>query len=244
LAHEESSLAEPASSISGVFPPVDGGKLAEVIAYRIERDVVALGWPIGSVIGSESELIERYGVSRAVLRESVRLLEHHTTARMRRGPGGGLIVTEPRPEALTRPMAVYLEYLGVTAEQVFETRKIIELTAAESAAACITEEGITKLRETLRVESEIEQSVLPRVHRDIHIRIAELSGNPVLPLFVTILTDVVDARVEHQHSIVTETAGAVQTAHSAIVDAIVKGDGALARHRMLRHLEAITPWLL
>jgi DNA-binding FadR family transcriptional regulator len=36
-----------------------------------------------------------------------------------------------------------------------------------------------------------------------------------------------------------EAAGAVWRAHAAIVDAILAGDRSLARHRMLRHLDAL-----
>ena len=64
-------------------------KLATVVARSIENQVVALGWPVGEVLGSEAELLERFGVSRAVLREAVRIVEHTGAARMRRGPGGG-----------------------------------------------------------------------------------------------------------------------------------------------------------
>jgi DNA-binding FadR family transcriptional regulator len=35
---------------------------------------------------------------------------------------------------------------------------------------------------------------------------------------------------------------AVDHAHRAIVDAVLAGDPGLARHRMTRHLEALTPW--
>ena len=69
--------------------------LAAEIARGIEAEVIATGWPVGAALGSEASLQRHYGVSRSVLREAVRLVEHHQVARMRRGPGGGLIVTEP-----------------------------------------------------------------------------------------------------------------------------------------------------
>ena len=65
-----------------------------VVADRILGDIAEEGWPEGEVVGSEAELLERYGVSRAVFREAVRLLEHLQVARMRRGPGGGLVVLD------------------------------------------------------------------------------------------------------------------------------------------------------
>ena len=42
------------------------------------------------MLGAEAELRERYGVSRAVLREAVRILEYHGAVTTKRGPGGGV----------------------------------------------------------------------------------------------------------------------------------------------------------
>ncbi len=63
-------------------------KRAARVADRIVEDVIAAGWPVGSIIGSEAELVARYQVSRAVFCEAVRLLEHQQVAQARRGPGG------------------------------------------------------------------------------------------------------------------------------------------------------------
>ena len=62
--------------------------------------------------------MERYDVSRAVLREAVRVLEHHQVARMRRGPGGGLFVAEPGVEAVTEAVALQIDRLGIGPEHL------------------------------------------------------------------------------------------------------------------------------
>nr|WP_281173745.1 GntR family transcriptional regulator [Mycobacterium genavense] len=54
------------------------------MARDIEADIVRRGWPVGESLGSEHAVQQRYGVSRSVLREAVRLVEHHQVARMRR----------------------------------------------------------------------------------------------------------------------------------------------------------------
>ena len=53
-------------------------KSGEVLAQRIQREIAAAGWPVGERIGTETELLQRYRVSRPVLREAVRLLETNT----------------------------------------------------------------------------------------------------------------------------------------------------------------------
>src|SRR6202043_3013780 len=77
-----------------------GDSYAAAVATRIRHDIIAAGWPVGSVLASEPELLERYGVSRPVLREAGRILESQRVARMRRGPRGGLVVLEPDGSAL------------------------------------------------------------------------------------------------------------------------------------------------
>src|SRR5437763_3824582 len=124
------------------------GKLAAQIARRIETEVMRRGWPVGESLGSEVDLREHFGVSRSVLREAVRLLEHHQVAKMRRGPNGGLFVCAPNAGPATRAIVIYLEYLGTSVTDLLQARLLLEPIAAGLAAERITEEGIGSLRAT------------------------------------------------------------------------------------------------
>src|SRR5688572_11351959 len=92
-------------------PPGESWSL--VLARQIEDEIVARDWPIGEVLGSEDELMERYHVSRRVLREAVRILRSRGVARARPGPGGGLVVTAPSSESLRNAARLYLDHAGV-----------------------------------------------------------------------------------------------------------------------------------
>src|SRR5262245_31074298 len=106
-----------------------GAKAGEQLARRIEEEIIAAGWPVGMRLGSEPELIERYGISRAVLREAIRILEHHQVARTREGRGGGLVVTAPDSGAITRALELYLRYQGVSLVDLLETKRALEMAA-------------------------------------------------------------------------------------------------------------------
>src|SRR6184192_4076519 len=147
---------------SGDETGVKVGALAAQIAHRIEADVIHRGWPVGESLGSEQDLREQFGVSRAVLREAVRLVEHHQVARMRRGPNGGLIVCAPDAGPATRAMVIYLEYVGTSVTDLLQARLLLEPIAAGLAADRITEEGIDTLRTTL--DAELDHWDEPGVH--------------------------------------------------------------------------------
>src|SRR5947209_17806516 len=169
-------------------PPRDGaaGKRASKVARDIEADIVRRGWTVGEALGSEHALQQRYGVSRSVLREAVRLVEHHQVARMRRGPGGGLLICRPDAGPATRAVVIYLEYLGTTLVDLLNARLVLEPLAASLAAERIDETGIDRLRAVLRAEEHWRPG-LPAPRDEFHIALAEESKNPVLQLFVDIL---------------------------------------------------------
>src|ERR1700684_3246023 len=161
-------------------------KLASTIARDIEADIVRRGWPIGESLGSERALQERFSVSRSVLREAVRLVEHHQVARMRRGPNGGLLICEPDAAPATHAIIIYREYLGTTIGDLLDARLLLEPLAASRAAQQIDEAGIQRLRGVVRAEHDRKPD--PAAPSDeFHAALAEQSKNPVLQLFIDIL---------------------------------------------------------
>jgi DNA-binding FadR family transcriptional regulator len=220
------------------------GKLAVQVAAQIEAEIMRRGWPVGEVLGSERDLIEQFGVSRAVFREAVRIVESHHVARMRRGPNGGLIVGAPEASSVQAAAALYLDYADVQPEHLFTVRAALELTCVRQLVDELDEDKIGQLRAALASERELFEEGLPEGghSQDLHILIAELTGNPALWLFVEVLTRLTRRRtvgaVNEQDRAVRE----IQRAHRAIVDAIIEGDAALAQHRMSRHLRAVASY--
>jgi len=221
-------------------------KLAAKVARDIEADVVRRGWPVGESLGSEQALQQRFRVSRSVLREAVRLVEHHQVARMRRGPGGGLLVCEPDAGPATRAVVIYLEYLGTTPGDLLNARRVLEPLAASLAAECIDEAGIARLRAVLRAEERWRPG-LPAPRDEFHVALAERSKNPVLQLFVDVLIRLTAryARTARTDS-ASEAVEAIEHMHGdhrEIVAAVTAGDVARAKTLSDRHVERVTAWL-
>lgn len=229
-----------------------GRKLGETLAEEIENEIIADGWNVGDVIGSEAELCERYGVSRAVFREAIRIVGHHGVAEMRRGPGGGLVVVEPRVDAAVRTVSLNLEYLDISPRQINEARSAIELACVRAATKNLTKAGEAKIREFL--DQEVETIMATRdpgepsedyPSNQFHLLLAELTGNPAMLLFVHILS-----RVTSRHSTpatsqedLERTAAEVHRVHSRIAEAILDRDVEAAERRLERHLAAIVDYL-
>jgi DNA-binding FadR family transcriptional regulator len=216
----------------------DGGKLAERVARSLRDDIELAGWPVGDVLGSEADLVERHAVSRTILREAVRILEHHGAVRTKRGPNGGLLVARPDQSAIVRSARLVLEHDRVTVAQLFEVRSTIELEATRLAAERIAGAGAAELREIVELESPTNaaEEFMP-----VHHCIAAASTNRLFTLFVDVIGQLVPSRVRPEHRAPEPLAALsvdVHHAHTKIVEAVLAGDADLAVHRMRRHLEA------
>jgi DNA-binding FadR family transcriptional regulator len=220
--------------------------MASKVARHIEADVVRRGWTVGESLGSEQALQRRYGVSRSVLREAVRLVEHHQVARMRRGPGGGLLICEPDAGPATRAVVIYLQYVGTTLVDLLNARLVLEPLAASLAAERIDEVGIDRLRAVLRAEQHWRPG-MPAPRDEFHIALAGQSKSPVLQLFIDILI-----RLTTRYALQSRTDSATEAIeavdhmhkhHAEIVAAVTAGDAARARSLSERHVEGVTAWL-
>ncbi|GAA1838289.1 FCD domain-containing protein [Pseudonocardia ailaonensis] len=234
------SIAEDAHRLSA-----GPDKRAAQIAVALEDEIIGRGWPVGELLGRENELRERFGVSQSVLRQAIRLLEHHKVAGMRRGRGGGLVVSAPDASPATRALVIYLEYVGTSVEDLLRARRLLEPLAARLAAESVTEAGVDRLR-------GIVGSELSRPDRsaedEFHVTLGQLSGNVVLQLFLEVLTWLSGsyARTARRPTEASLHAATEVSAarHAEIVDAVIAGDGVAAEVRVGTHLDEIEAWLL
>lgn len=227
--------------------PSGADKRAVQIARQLEDEIIARGWPVGEALGSEPELQERFGVSRSVLREAVRLLEHHEVGRMMRGRNGGLLVTAPDPGPATRALVIYLEYVGTSMEHLLQARLLLEPLAARLASAAVTEEGIGGLRDALAAEWVRWGERNPRSEDELHVILGRSSGNVVLQLLVDVLIRLTARYARMSRLVPKEDATAKSKNHARhveIVEAVIAGDAATAETSMADHLEKTTNWLI
>lgn len=220
------------------------GKLAETIARELSREIRSRHWSVGKRIGSEPELTERYGVSRSILREAVRMLEQHGVAEMRRGVGGGLFVAEPDPAAVVLSASVYVAHLDLDSESLQEARDALDPLAASLAAERASDDELRELGRALgRALATEDRRSFVAASRALHEQIVDLMGNRVLSLFSRVVITAAWGDIEAgPHRLPPGWQDDLRANHMALVVAIQERDPARARNAMLKHLAATTDW--
>lgn len=159
-----------------------------MLARNIAHEITVARWPLGAeILGTEPQLIARYGVSRSVLREAIRLLESQSIAAMRRGTRGGLIVTEPTVDSAAYPVGVLLESRRFEREQMLKTRRALEMHILDRCCEGFDGAAREALARCLVVESSLDDGASGHDLQAFLMTLAKLTGDPSLELFLDVL---------------------------------------------------------
>lgn len=223
-------------------------KAAESLAFTIGRDIIREGKQRHAFLGSETDLIGRYAVSRAVFREAMRILEYHSLVVTRRGPRGGIYVGDPDARAVTAATAMFLEFEHVEPRQLYDTRSALELHAVDLATKSLDAGGEDRLRRAAAGPTATDDPMGFIRENDFHRTVCELSGNKPLTLFVDVcrtLTSFHSVALDRDASPspAADVAWEIASAHLRIAQLMIDRDPDGARDLMDRHLKVMLKWL-
>ena len=153
---------------------------AEAVARALVAQIRSMGWPVGARIGSEPDLMARFGVTRAILRQAVRLLELRTAARMQRGPNGGLMVTAPDRQAAIDQVVRHLHSAGATPFQARAFRRELLLSQLAAMGDDLTKAQLKSVREAARQAQSKDVWGAGRILQSL---LLHLAGNPAIEFY-------------------------------------------------------------
>jgi DNA-binding FadR family transcriptional regulator len=218
-------------------------KMADRVATVLRRMFIRGEIPEGTMLPPESELMERFGVSRPTLREAFRVLESESLIEVQRGVRGGARVTRPRRETLARYAGLILEYEGVAVKDVYDARVAIETPMVAELARTRNPAAIAELERIVEQESQIRPGSDEAVDQltDFHAAVARLCGNQTLQMISAMLHHI----IEKANRSLQPTKGdrAEQAArrsaktHRMVLDLIKAGDVEKATELWRKHLQ-------
>ena len=209
-------------------------KAAERVAQEIIQEIVDRGLAPGHRLEPEAIMVQRYGVARGTLREALRLLEVQGLLSIRPGPGGGAVVGEVDTRNFARTTSLFLQMSGARIRAIVEARVVLEPVFARQAAVNkdrLVIEGLQRVvDESMTVDLRDDRAYL-RMSAAFHSAVARGSGNQLLDLFGSTLTELFSRRV-NSTLIPPGRRDKLRAHHAEIVAAIAAGDGDLAYRLM------------
>jgi DNA-binding FadR family transcriptional regulator len=204
-------------------------KTAELVAARLRAQIVRGELNDGDSLPPETELIDRFGISRPTLREAFRVLESEALISVRRGARGGARVHAPTLDVAARNAGLVLQHRGTTMADLYVARTIVEPPCAAMLARGRSAADLQLLWQNVeQAEAAIEEpDRFIRLHTEFHGLIVDLAGNQTLALVNGLVRNLIDlanwTRVERDPG--GSTPRAVHR-------------GARAHRRLVEHIEA------
>jgi GntR family transcriptional regulator, transcriptional repressor for pyruvate dehydrogenase complex len=223
-------------------------KMADRVATVLRRMLVRGEITEGTMLPPESELMERFGVSRPTLREAFRVLESESLIKVERGVRGGARVHRPRRQTLARYAGLILEYEGVTLKDVYDARVTIETPIVVQLAKDGDPAVIAELEEIVEREASLQPGgeAVDQL-TDFHAAIARLSKNKTLQMINEMLHHIIEkGNRALQPTTGTGAEQAVRRSaktHRMLLDLIKAGEAERAGELWSRHLRKAEEFL-
>jgi DNA-binding FadR family transcriptional regulator len=230
----------------GAVPVRRVRKAYEQVADQLRELIMAGELSQGARLPNEALLAREFGVSRATIREALRVLAAQSLIHTAKGAGGGSYVTLPSVDHISSFLSSNINLLtgnrDLTLEELIEARMLLEIPAARLAAERRREEDLERLRSSIPPDAVRIDTREEFVHNaEFHTTIIEACGNTLLyiaaqPVFSTLSTHLARStlgkrfhRDVHRH-------------HETILAAVGAGDAHAAGAEMQSHLEYLVPY--
>jgi GntR family transcriptional regulator, transcriptional repressor for pyruvate dehydrogenase complex len=157
--------------------PVTLGR--DVLASRLEEELIGDGVRPGTKLPSERQLALRFGVSRPLVREALRSLVERGLIEI--SPGRGAFVRAMRMSDAARPLDALYRRQNATPRDLVEARLMLEREAAGLAAER-AEAGELEAMERILERFDRTGDLIERARCDIsfHSLMARMSHNPLI----------------------------------------------------------------
>lgn len=220
----------------------------ETVLNSIEADLRAGRIKLGDQLPGERTLAETHGISRASVRDAIRILDAMGVVRTSTGSGpnsGAVVISEPAI-GLSATLRLHVASRQLSVEDIVESRILLETWAAESAdltsdpqrsAAALEHAG-----ELLKAMDapELDREEFHALDAQFHVLLSSLAGNAVIEAMMESLrlsiTDYVSESVQGDEAW-DDIAAVLRAQHHGIHEAFVDGEGKRAAQLLREHIE-------
>lgn len=232
-------MTSSSSDTDALFNPVSTARASQVIVDQIKGLIREGSLKPGDRLPSERDLCQRFEVSRVTIREALRVLEAGGLVSIRVGAHGGAFLTAPSTQRLGEGLADMIALSALTAGEVTEARRIVELGALPLIVERATDDDI----EALFALVDEGQRALKAGTYDVgmsaafHTRLADCAHNHALSMLIESFHGPMLMSLREAHEIAPIMGKKGGQEHRQIAEAVRDRDLETARTIMSTHID-------
>jgi GntR family transcriptional regulator, transcriptional repressor for pyruvate dehydrogenase complex len=197
-------------------------KISDQIIDQFRDAILSGQFKPGEKVASEKELIAQFGVSKATLREALRVLEAMGLIEIRKGTAGGAFVADVDMRATLNSLVNFLRFEKISVREITMFRYLIEPTVAGIVAIKITEKDIHNLRKIIgRTVTKSKNEVSKEI--GFHRYLARMVDNTLLNLIIDFVDNILST-LKTELQIKEDFYRSVRTSHRYILECLIQKD--------------------
>ncbi|MCP1168585.1 FCD domain-containing protein [Limimaricola sp. ASW11-118] len=215
------------------------------VAEAIKEWVVEQGLQPGDRLPGETDLIERFGMSKGTIREAMRLLQAQGLVETKTGPGGGSFVGEVSTERAHALLANYFYFRDISIADIYQLRVALEPEVAASLAGRLSVDQLADLRSI--IDDYAEPAGDPEEERAQHVaslrfhaKLASFADNALLGFIIGFMSQILADLTVYKQLYAAPNVELWRTGRQHqldLLDALERGDAQEARSIMRSHME-------
>lgn len=224
------------------FTPVEPVRAYQRIVEQVEEALLTGELRAGENLPSERDLVRQFQVSRATVREALRVLESRGLVRSRPGSPHGAEVLSFRTNLLRSPLTHLLRVEHLSLTDLLQFRMVLEGSASFLAALQSSEQQLQAMEAALAGMARAAgrgMAEFSAADLRFHEAVAAASGNELMSVCSEVTREVV-LQTMHEHiASAPDSEELMQTwlqAHTRLFEAIRDGEAELAAQRIRQDL--------
>jgi GntR family transcriptional repressor for pyruvate dehydrogenase complex len=205
-------------------------KISDQIIEQIRNAILSGRFKPGDKVASEKELMSEFGVSKATLREALRVLEGMGLVEIKKGISGGVFIAEVDMRTTIHGIINFLHFKTVSVRDITMIRYLLEPPVVQIAASRIKPEDIVKLENIITETPATSPAIVSR-EIGFHRYLARMTENPILILVMDFIDNILND-IKFQLDLGAEFYHKVAKSHQAILECLKQKDGVGARREI------------
>ncbi len=253
---ENAGVAQPSDSERSSAtdtPAASRPKAYELVLDDIEDELRTGALKVGDQLPGERALAEAHGISRASVRDAIRILDVMGVVRTATGsgPGAGAVVISEPAAGIATALRMHVASARLSVQEIVQTRILLETWAARVADLdADPERSAAVLREARGLLADMDDPQLEResfheLDARFHVLLSGLAGNAVIEAMMESLrlaiSDYVSGAVRSDQAW-EPVAAVLREQHHGIFDAVAAGQGERAAELLREHIEWFHGW--
>lgn len=174
-----------------MFTPIKNTKVYEQVINQIKEMISDGTLKKGDKLPSERDLVDKLEVSRASIREAMRVLEIVGIVDCKQGEGN--FIRENFENTLLEPLSIMFMLNNCKLREIFQLRKVIEIETAALAAKEITNEEIAEIKKIIQgIEISESEEEKVKLDTEFHYAIAKATKNFLIVSIVNTVATLMD----------------------------------------------------